>query len=95
MIARMADPKLVGVKSLLLRAWRERWPDVQWSINVKKLLPPGGNSDNFQLAGTCYFSTINSILQDIRIHSYCQGPRVQRKLLVLFFEVLFIILLVK
>lgn len=47
----MANQKIAGMKSLLLRAWRERWPDVQWSINVKKLLPSGGCQDNQQLAG--------------------------------------------
>jgi len=41
-----------GFKSLLLRAWRERWSDVQWSISVKKLLPVSkDNNDNQHLAG--------------------------------------------
>ena len=47
----MASTKHSHIKSLLLRAWRERWSDVQWSINVKKVLPPGGNGDSCNLAG--------------------------------------------
>ena len=42
--------KTSGLKSLLLRAWRERWSDVQWSIAVKRLLSPQA-SENQHLAG--------------------------------------------
>ena len=36
----MDSKKEVSLKSLLLRAWRERWPDMHWSIHVKQLLGP-------------------------------------------------------
>ena len=39
-----------GLKSLLLRAWRDRWSDVQWSIAVKRLLS-SKSSENQHLAG--------------------------------------------
>ncbi len=43
--------KTSALKSLLLRAWRERWSDVQWSISVKRLLSPKA-SENQHLVGT-------------------------------------------
>lgn len=36
----MDGKKVASLKSLLLRAWRERWPDMHWSIHVKQLLGP-------------------------------------------------------
>lgn len=29
------DNKNDQINALLLRAWRERWTDAQWSINIK------------------------------------------------------------
>jgi len=26
------------VKALLMRAWRERWTDIQWGVQLKKVL---------------------------------------------------------
>ena len=46
--------RTTALKSLLLRAWRERWSDVQWSIAVKRLLSPRSN-ENQHLAGMKYF----------------------------------------
>ena len=40
------------VKGLLMRAWRERWNEIQWGIHLKKLIctaPPG--SDTKEIAG--------------------------------------------
>ena len=44
---------LNSLKSLLLRAWRERWSDTKWSVHVKKLVSqPAGGVEESQLAGT-------------------------------------------
>ncbi|XP_077979024.1 mediator of RNA polymerase II transcription subunit 24-like [Glandiceps talaboti] len=42
--------KQMILKSLLLRAWRERWSDVQWSAQVKGLLQKGTSGDVYNLA---------------------------------------------
>ncbi|KAI8492083.1 Mediator of RNA polymerase II transcription subunit 24 [Branchiostoma belcheri] len=38
-----------SIKSFLLRAWRERWTELQWSVNLKQAFP-GGSMDQYQLA---------------------------------------------
>lgn len=57
---KMDQPNTALLKSLLLRAWRERWSDMKWSIHVKKLISqPTGGSDDSQLAGSyCFRLTI-------------------------------------
>ncbi|XP_064648525.1 mediator of RNA polymerase II transcription subunit 24-like [Lineus longissimus] len=41
-----------AIKCLLLQAWRERWSDIQWGINLKKHLPlsHNHNGDTYSLS---------------------------------------------
>ena len=47
----MASDRTIAIRSLLLKAWRERWSDIQWGIHLKTVLPRGGTGDAYNLSG--------------------------------------------
>ncbi|XP_073875639.1 mediator of RNA polymerase II transcription subunit 24 isoform X10 [Macaca fascicularis] len=42
--------KVVNLKQAILQAWKERWSDYQWAINMKKFFPKGATWDILNLA---------------------------------------------
>ncbi|XP_037742750.1 mediator of RNA polymerase II transcription subunit 24 isoform X1 [Chelonia mydas] len=44
--------KVVNLKQAILQAWKERWSDYQWAINMKKFFPKGATWDILNLADT-------------------------------------------
>lgn len=42
--------KVVNLKQAILQAWKERWSDYQWAINMKKFFSKGATWDIFNLA---------------------------------------------
>ena len=43
--------KVVNLKQAILQAWKERWSDYQWAVNMKKFFPKGATWDILNLAG--------------------------------------------
>uniref|UniRef100_A0A669C4W9 Mediator of RNA polymerase II transcription subunit 24 n=1 Tax=Oreochromis niloticus TaxID=8128 RepID=A0A669C4W9_ORENI len=42
--------KMVNLKQAILQAWKDRWSDYQWAINIKKNFPKGATWDYLNLA---------------------------------------------
>lgn len=47
----MRKLKMVNLKQAILQAWKERWSDYQWAVNIKKNCPKGATWDYPNLAG--------------------------------------------
>ncbi|XP_058263004.1 mediator of RNA polymerase II transcription subunit 24 [Hemibagrus wyckioides] len=46
----MRQLKMVNLKQAILQAWKERWSDYQWAVNIKKNCPKGATWDYPNLA---------------------------------------------
>lgn len=44
--------KVVNLKQAILQAWKERWSDYQWAVNIKKNFPKGATWDYLNFAGS-------------------------------------------
>lgn len=42
--------KVVNLKQAILQAWKERWSDYQWAVNIKKNFPKGATWDYLNFA---------------------------------------------
>lgn len=51
--------KVVNLKQAILQAWKERWSDYQWAINIKKNFPKGATWDYLNFAGFYAHLTLN------------------------------------
>ncbi len=71
--------KAAAIRALLTRAWRERWSDVQWSINLKTILPSSGgnNTDGHNCLAVIILDQAlvspipNSMILSYLTHSLC------------------------
>ena len=43
-----------AIKSMVMRAWRERWSEEQWSARIKNELPKGSHA----VERTCYLTDV-------------------------------------
>lgn len=74
--------KVVNLKQAILQAWKERWSDYQWAINIKKNFPKGATWDYLNLAGkpkenANYLTVVLPFVLctwTYTLFMYCRGP---------------------
>ena len=73
-IERSDGETVTNVKELLLEAWRNRWSEIEFGINVKKVLPRGISGDVYDLADVILQQSLigpspNTVLLSYLVHS--------------------------
>ncbi|XP_042332437.1 mediator of RNA polymerase II transcription subunit 24 isoform X2 [Sceloporus undulatus] len=62
--------KVVNLKQAILHAWKERWSDYQWAINMKKFFPKGTTWDILNLAEALLEQAMTGLAPNPLILSY-------------------------
>ncbi|XP_071527120.1 mediator of RNA polymerase II transcription subunit 24-like isoform X2 [Panulirus ornatus] len=66
----VTSSKAGTIRSLLIRAWRERWSDLQWGIHIKTVLPRAVSGDIYHLADYILQQALMGPLPNSLILSY-------------------------
>ncbi len=66
----MASDRSGAIRALLLKAWRERWTDIQWGIHLKTVLPREATGDAFNLSGLMLEQALVSPIPNALILSF-------------------------
>ncbi|XP_064099210.1 mediator of RNA polymerase II transcription subunit 24-like isoform X2 [Macrobrachium nipponense] len=66
----VSSSKAGTIRSLLIRAWRERWSDLQWGIHIKTVLPRAVSGDIYHLADYILQQALMGPLPNSLILSY-------------------------
>lgn len=67
------------IKALLLQAWRERWNEVEFGRNIKRLLPRGVSGDVYNLAEAILRQAVSGPVPNALMMTYlehCLGAQV-------------------